>query len=78
MAEIIQLVPSKLNGKSFSSGRTPFEVLLFERREEFDFAETETDFKKHIVAKLSSYGDALLFAQNCAARPAADLIILRA
>lgn len=78
MADLKILVPNSRQGKSFNSGRTPFEVLLFERREDFDFAEGETDFRRQIVAKFSSYGDGLLFAQACAARPCADLIILRA
>jgi hypothetical protein len=56
------LVPIEKQNKRTSNGQTPYEVLNWYTHFEWNNTHDEKDIKRRIVAKFSSYEDALRFA----------------
>lgn len=74
---IRNIVPSKLQGnKTASPGKTPYEVLSFGSEADFDACTDEKDFKRFVVAKFATYGDATLYAHNLDTAPLKPAVIL--
>lgn len=74
---IQNIVPNSLQGnKSGKPGTVPYEVLSFDSNADFEACTEEKDFKKHIIAKFNSYGDATLYAHNLDIAPLRPAVIL--
>jgi hypothetical protein len=74
---ILNLVPSEWQGKTGKPGTLPFDVIVFNCLADYKSANTERAFKKFIIAKFITYGDAFRYAHqlNTAPNPPYKIII---
>lgn len=78
---IRDFVPSRLQGKTYNGGKTPYAVLSFQK-DEFEvidcsqIAAADKQISKHIIARFACYGDAWLYAKKLSEAPVAPEVIV--
>jgi hypothetical protein len=70
------LVPRNMQGQTYATCR--FEVLVWDSQSDYDQDQTEAKVRKRVVAKFTTYGDALFYAHDLAKGGLYYKVIVRA